>query len=171
MPLKIFPDILTGWANSANIVDGSNSTFGSISSSGGTPATKQETVEWSTQVFSKYHFINLHVRYHIGLDVVAGGGPDQGTATAHLEYQAGAGFVNIFGPGVVGPTTENGDVAEIEAVIQLPISGNFDIANVDVRADVATTISGSGSADADVNLREVFLMVYLDSTFGGFQPV
>ena len=171
MPTKHFATITTGWTSGSNIIDDNDSTFGFITSQDGTPATKQETVEWASLIFSNYHFINLHVRYSIGLDVVAGGGPDTGSATVHLEYNSGAGFIDIVAPTTVGPTTENGDIAEIEATVQLIIAGDFDLVNLDVRGDVASSATGSGSGQADVNLHEVFVMVYADSAFGGFQPV
>lgn len=169
MPTKVFADIVTGWTNGANITDDDDGTFGFIDSHDGAPATDQQTVEWNSLVFTSYHFINLHVRYSTEQDVVDGG--STGSATIHIEYNSGAGYIDIVPANTIGPATENNDITEIEAVVQLLIIGDFDLVNLDLRADVATSITGGASADAVVKLHEVFVMVYEDSSFGGWQPV
>jgi hypothetical protein len=173
MPTKVFADTTTGWTNGGQIVDGDEGTFGFITASSPVPSTNdsdQQSILWDTLVFTDYHKIDLHVRYSSNLESEGAGGPDHGSARAHIEYQSGAGFIDIYPLEIVNDG-ETGGASETEAVIQLLIVGDFDLASLSVRGDVTTTSSGTGSGLAELKLHEVFVMVYADGGFGGFQPV
>ena len=119
MPTKIRCDNATGWTNPTNITgDDSDATTAFIDSHDGTPASDQQSVTWNSQVFSNYHFINLHVVWSTEEDVTASAGT--GSSTVHIEYDAGvgAGFVDIYHPDTgavtIGPATDNNDQAQTD---------------------------------------------------------
>jgi len=137
------------------------------------PDNDVSTLGWDSALFTNYHKINLIITWTVDLEVTgAPGAPDFADADTIIEYNYGSGWNTVPGTSQsIGLTNETYDDTDT-FIFQLPVTGDFNLNNVQVRCTADSSTSGTGPpASSAVAVSGQYIMVYLDSSFGGFQPV